>query len=445
MSVPEQYRLAGSTSASIVASVEDGVRRGRLTAGATLPTVRALAADLGVSPATVAKAYQDLRRRGVVVTAGRAGTRIRPRSLTEPRPVGDLVVPQGLVDLAGGAPDPALLPDYGPALRRLADSARVPVSYRGAGMVDALRDLAGSRLAADGVPVGAMTVTAGALDGIERLLVAHLAPGDKVAVEDPGWANVIDLVAALGLEPVPLPMDDDGPTEAGLRAALRRGVRAVVVTARAQNPTGAVIGARRAAGLRRVLAGCDVLLIEDDHAAELSPVPLTTMAGATASWAFLRSTSKPYGPDLRLAVLAGDPTTVARVSERMRLGPGWVSTLLQRLVVELWTDPAVRGTVATARDEYADRRSALVAALKARGIVAYGRTGINVWVPVGDETRTVTGLRDAGYAVAPGSLFRLASPPAVRITVGALTAADVGPLADAVARALHGPGRTFSA
>ena len=424
--------------------MEDGVRGGRLRAGAALPTVRALAADLGISPATVAKSYQDLRRRGVVVTAGRAGTRIRARS-AEPRPTRDLAVPDGLLDLAAGAPDPTLLPDYGPALRRLAGVAAVPVSYRGAGMVDALRDLAAARLTADGVPVEAMTVTSGALDGIERLLTAHLAPGDRVAVEDPGWANLIDLVAALGLEPVPLPVDDDGPTEAGLRAALRRGVGAVVVTARAHNPTGAAIDARRATALRRVLAGSAVLLIEDDHAAELSPLPLSTLAGATASWAFLRSTSKPYGPDLRVAVLAGDRTTVARVAERMRLGPGWVSTLLQRLVVELWTDAAVRRTVAAARDEYSGRRSALVAALGRRGIEAHGRTGINVWVPVGDETRTVTGLRDAGYAVAPGSLFRLTSPPAVRITVGALAASDVEPLADAVAVAVRGPGRTFPA
>ena len=49
--------------------------------------------------------------------------------------------------------------------------------------------------------------------------------------------------------------------------------------------------------------------------------------------------SKPYGPDLRLATIAADAATVARVEGRMHVGSGWVSTLLQRLAVRLWTSP----------------------------------------------------------------------------------------------------------
>jgi DNA-binding transcriptional MocR family regulator len=326
--------------------------------------------------------------------------------------------------------------------------AHAPTSYRDAGPTQELLSLARARLAADGVPVdGAeLTVTAGALDGIERLLVAHLRPGDRVAVEDPCWANMLDLVAALGLEPIGVPVDDDGPTEAGLRAALEAGANAVVVTARAQNPTGAAIGARRAVALRAILgAFAGVLLIEDDHLAELAPGALHPLAGATHAWAFLRSASKPYGPDLRVAVLAGDEASVARVAGRMRMGAGWVSTLLQRLVVELWRDEEVGRVVARARDDYAVRRQALIAALAARGLPAHGRTGINVWVPVTDEASVVAGLRDRGYAVAPGSLFRLASGPGIRITVSPLATGDIEPLADAVAEAIGAPGRPFTA
>ncbi len=250
-------------------------------------------------------------------------------------------------------------------------------------MLPELAEIASARLAEDGVDPTALTVTSGALDGIERLLAAHLRPGDRVAIEDPSWANLIDLVAALGLEPVPVAVDDEGPTPAATHAALATGARAFVVTTRAQNPSGAAVSARRATALRAVLAAYpQVLVIEDDHAAELSAVPLASLAGATRSWAFLRSVSKPYGPDLRVAVLAGDEATVARVAGRMRVGAGWVSTLLQRLVVALWRDPAVAAAVAAARDSYERRRTDLREALSRHGVASTGRTGINVWIPV---------------------------------------------------------------
>ena len=95
------------------------------------------------------------------------------------------------------------------------------------------------------MPAAEITVTGGALDGIERLLAAHLRPGDAVAVEDPGWANLLDLVAALGLRAIGVPVDDEGPTAPGVRAALAAGARALIVTSRAQNPTGAAVSADR--------------------------------------------------------------------------------------------------------------------------------------------------------------------------------------------------------
>jgi DNA-binding transcriptional MocR family regulator len=435
--VAVHYQIAGSTAAEIAGSVEAGVRDGGLSAGAALPPVRGLAGTLGVSPATVAAAYRTLRERGVIETAGRAGTRVRARPALQPRQGRRLPVPAGALDLSAGEPDPRLLPSLSAALRRIGGD---PVGYAASGPLPDLLDAARERLAPVTAP--ALTITGGALDGIERALTAQLRPGDRVAVEDPGWANLLDLIAALGLTAVPVPIDDDGPTEAGLAAALAGGVRAVVVTARAQNPTGAAVSRARATALRALLRRHrEVLVLEDDHAAELSGVPLHSLAGATDTWVFVRSVSKPYGPDLRLAVVAGDEATVARVEGRMRLGAGWVSTVLQRLVLDLWRDPAVPALVRDAADSYAARREALLAALRSRGLEAHGRTGINVWVPVADETGALARLRDDGYAVAPGSLFRIAATPGLRITISPLDPAQVEPLADAVLRAVRpGPG-----
>ncbi len=124
----------------------------------------------------------------------------------------------------------------------------------------------------------------------------------------------------------------------------------------------------------------------------------------------------------------------------MRVGSGWVSTVLQRLTVRLWQDPGVAELIVHgARTSYAARLAALRAALAERGLPSHGRTGINLWLPVPDETRMVTGLREAGYAVAPGSLYRIWPPrPDVRITISPLDESGDRPLADAVAR-IAGP------
>lgn len=444
--MPEQYQVSGSNAASISESIEAGVRCGDWVWGAALPPIRVLADQLHVSPATVSKAYQDLRQRGIVETSGRRGTRIRPRPpVAGPRAAMRLPMPAGAVDLSSGDPDVRLLPALGAHLRALSDEVGPPWGYA-AGAMPELIDAARPRLEADGVPVAdaAITVTNGALDAIERLLTTHLRPGDSVAVEDPGWANLLDLLATLGLSAVPVPVDDEGPLPDSLLSALVAGVRAVVITTRAQNPTGAAVTAERAAALREALS-CrpDVLLIEDDHAAELSGVPLHCLIGATRSWAFIRSASKPFGPDLRIAVMAGDEVTIARVAGRMQVGAGWVSTLLQRLLLRLWQDEEVTAQIADADRSYDHRRRALRDALTSRGVKTHGRTGINLWVRTPDETRLVTALRDAGYAVAPGSLFRLDAPPGVRITVSPLDDAAIEPLAESVAAAACPPGVTI--
>lgn len=422
--------------------MESGVRSGALAPGELLPPVRSLASRLGVAPATVAAAYKGLRERGVVETAGRNGTRVRFRPPVASRVARRVPAPTGTRDLSTGEPDQRLLPPLGPALRRLVTVASEPVGYATEPLPE-LVSVASARLAADGVPAGPLTVTSGTLDAVERLLASALRVGDRVGIEDPSWANLIDLLAALGLQPVPIPIDDEGPTVDGLRRAVRSGVSAVVVTNRAQNPTGAAISADRAAQLRRVLAGApDVLLIEDDHAAELAEVPLSTLAGPGRPWVFIRSVSKPYGPDLRVAVATGDPASMARLDGRLRMGYRYVSSLLQRLVLELWRDERVAAAVARASRSYAQRRTGLIDALARRGVPAHGSTGINVWIPVPDEAGAVATLRDLGYAVAPGSLFRLDAPPGLRISIGALDVSDLDSVADAVATAVTSPAST---
>ncbi len=409
---------------------------GELEPGQLLPPMRELALELGVNPNTVAAAYRTLRERGVIETAGRRGSRVRSKPATTGREYIRVEVPDGVRDVANGNPDPALLPPLGPAFAAAAAQGdREPVLYGEATVDPELARLARAALDADGVPAGPLAVASGSLDVIERVLAAHLRPGDTVAVEDPGWGSLLDLIPALGLRIAPVGVDDDGPHAEDVRRALESGARALIVTDRAQNPTGASVTAARARALRAVLADHpDTLLIEDDHGHGIVDLPLHPLAGVTRHWAFVRSAAKAYGPDLRLAVLTGDETTVDRVHGRHRLGPGWVSRITQRAVVNLWAD----GVLDTAKvaAAYRERRDRLIGALAAHGVEAHGRSGLNVWIPVPDETGAVARLLHAGWAVAPGARFRMGAPQGIRVTVASLQADEVAPLADAVARAV---------
>ncbi|MGW0778089.1 aminotransferase class I/II-fold pyridoxal phosphate-dependent enzyme [Streptomyces sp. NPDC002835] len=431
-----EYRIVGRRASEIAASVERAVGSGELEPGQLLPPMRELATELGVNPNTVAAAYRTLRERGVIETAGRRGSRVRPRPASTARGSIRVDAPPGVRDLGEGNPDIALLPPLGEALAYAAERhAKEPGLYGKESLDAEFVRLARAAMDADGVPAGPLAATSGALDAIERVLAAHLRPGDAVAVEDPGWGSLLDLVSALGLRPLPLALDEEGPLPGEMERALTAGARAVVVTDRAQNPTGAVLSSHRAGQLRAVLGRFPrTLLIEDDHGHAIVDAPLFPLAGVTESWAFVRSVAKAYGPDLRVAVLTGDSVTVDRVQGRLGLGPGWVSRLLQHTVAHLWASGAV-DPVAVAR-AYGERRDALMDALARRGVEARGRSGMNVWVPVQDETGAVARLLHAGWAVAPGARFRMASPPGVRLTVSQLTRADIEPLAEAVASAV---------
>ncbi len=226
------------------------------------------------------------------------------------------------------------------------------------------------------------------------------------------------------------------PTE--LQSALERGASAAIITPRGQNPTGAAIDAARAAELRRVLERAPrTVVIEDDHLGPVADGQLHTTTAGLGRWAVTRSVAKALGPDLRLAVLAGDAHTVARVQGSQQCGPGWVSYILQRLVLDLSTDPVVGERVARARATYSARRERFLQCLRRVGVRAQGASGLNVWIPVEDEAGVVGALLQRGWVLAPGGPYRLSgSSPAIRVTISTLSAQEAGRLAADLAEVL---------
>lgn len=429
----------GAGASTIAATVELEIAHGRLPAEASLPTVRALAAALGVSPATVAAAYRTLRQRGFVVTDRGRGTSVAAQPPVRVKAA--VALPEGVRDLASGNPDPRLLPALAGAFAGLAPGHKL---YGGAAKLPELAAQAAADFAGDGIG-GDVAVTGGALDAIERALQTALRLGDRVVVEDPSWPRITDLVHALGLAVEPVAVDRRGLDPGMLDDALRRGARAVIATPRGQNPTSVSVDPARGEELRAVLAGHpEVLMIEDDYVARVAEAPYVPLHNPEGRWAVVRSLSKVLGPDLRLALVAGDPLTISRVEGRHRLSPGWVSHILQQVAAQLLADPATSRLLARAERVYGERRHALVSALRARGVEAAGDSGLGVWVPLVEEAAAVSELLVQGWAVSPGERYRIRSAPGIRITTAALEPDQAERLADAFAALRRAPGATYA-
>lgn len=443
---PRLSSISGTRASSIAASVEAAVYNGDLPAGSRLPTVRALAVDLSVSTATVAEAYRLLRERGLVEGSGRAGTRVRPR---EPY-LGRRSMPPtppGARNLADGNPDPRLLPDLKAALASVTGRQRL---YGSAANLEDLVTLVRDEFDADGFAGERVAVVASALEGIERVLLAHARVGDRVAIEDPGYCGLIDLLLMTGLRIVPVAIDEAGMVPDVLAKALSGGVTAVVLTTRNQNPTGAALNPSRAGALRAVLAEHpDVLVVEDDHSALISDVEPVSVASDRRRWAVVRSVSKALGPDLRVGFVYGDRFTITRVESRQQSGTGWVSHILQELVHGLLTDPSVRSQMKSAAATYAERRRALSDELSAAGFPVSARSGFNVWIPLPTETTVVQtmvvqGMLGHGWVVRTGDAFRISSSPGIRVTAATLTPRESRQFVGDLVGVLSSSGRTGS-
>ena len=217
MTALKQYRIRASSKAELVRRVEAAVASGALTPGQRLPSVRRLAVETGLSPV-------DRRRRRSRSSAGaasssasraaRRGSAPARRSARRARRC--RCRPARAISRAA-TPTRRCCPTS--ARRSRAASCRARL-YGEPQALPELLALAREQLRADGVPGEELCIAGGAMDAIERVLTAHLRPGDRVAVENPGYAALYDVLRAHGLVLEPVALDQRGmlPSRA---AALR--------------------------------------------------------------------------------------------------------------------------------------------------------------------------------------------------------------------------------
>ncbi|QLX24527.1 transcriptional regulator PtsJ [Citrobacter freundii] len=427
--------IDGKTANEIFDSIRQHITTGALVAGDTLPPVRDLATVLNVNRNTVAAAYKRLVTTGLALSQGRNGTVIKGVSSPVALEGGNPDTP--LTDLSGGNPAPSRLPDLSHYFAKINKHPRL---YGDEVVSPGLKTWA-TQWMQDVLPgPGEIDITSGAIDAIERLLCAHLLPGDSVAVEDPCFLSSINMLRYAGYSASPVSVDSEGMQPDMLELALQKGARAVIITPRAHNPTGCSLSAIRAARLQDILSRYpQTLVIIDDHFALLSASPLyPVIAPQTKHWAVICSMSKTLGPDLRLAIVASDPDTSAKLRLRLNAGSQWVSHLLQDLACACLSDENYQRTLVQTQQFYAAQQQKLSQALQQQGIELAAGDGLNLWLPLQTHSQSLAfALAKAGWLVREGEVFGINAPShGLRITLSTLDDHDITRLAADIHQAL---------
>jgi GntR family transcriptional regulator/MocR family aminotransferase len=456
---------AGPLHARLTRALRAAIRSGRVAAGSTLPPSRALADELGCSRWVVTQAYAQLAAEGYLAATVGSGTRVCDLERAD-LPAASLaaaggraVTPGTLLDLAPGLPDLRAFPmrrwmtavRAGAASMALADLAYPdPVGH------PRLRQVLAEYLArvrgAQADPAD-LVITAGATDAIGLLCrTLGLHGHASVAVEDPSWHRLRDVLAAAGLAAVPVPVD-----EQGLRADLlpaRAGVKAVIVSPAHQFPAGVVLSPRRRAALLDWARDADALIIEDDYDAEFryDRRPVGALQGAgKSSVALIGSVTKTLSPAVGIGWMT-TPRSWAPLVRAALVRPSGPPVLDQLAFAAFVETGSYDRHLRAARARYRARRDRVAAALaehlpegRVRGVAA----GLHVLLelPAGsDAAAVVRRAAAAGVRVANLDTYRfLDLPEAPGLVLGYGNLAD-HQVDDAVARlaaAVRGSGRAL--
>jgi len=387
----------------VIRQVYDQVRRaihaGALKPGGRLPSSRDLARRLGVARASVVAAYDQLLAEGYAQGRTGSGTYVSD----------DL---SGVLDLKAAEPEPeAAAP---PALPdRVAEfagiTARAPLSdpqtfSNGRTLMDAraqdawsvstrraLRTLSSAHFgysepAGDPRLRGAIAdylraargvvcepeqviVTAGAQHAVDLAVRLLLKPGDRVWLEDPGYANTWQALLASGAEGVAVPVDRSGlVVQAGIAAA--PDARACFVTPSHQFPLGVAMSMGRRLELVAWARQSGAWIVEDDYASEFryEGAPLASLQGLDGGerTIYVGTFNKSLFPGLRLGYLVAPKPLMAAFAGLRRLADRQPPTLTQAVTLDFMESGQFAAHIRRRRLAYKAQRDALAEALGRR-------------------------------------------------------------------------------
>ena len=306
----------------LLRALRTAIRDGRLAGGTTLPSTRALAAQLGVSRGIVVEAYEQLVAEGYLASRPGGATRVAHGAGPAPSRRTDLSPPIFEHDFRSGRPDVAEFPRAAwlRSMRHvLATAPSERLTYLGGRGVPELRTALATYLnrvrgtAADPADV---VICSGFAQGLSLVARALRARGARrIAVEDPSDPEYRATIEAAGLEWVAIPVDDSGLRVDLLDSAA---ADAVLVTAAHQYPTGGVLSPARRSALVDWAESRAALIIEDDYDAEFryDREPIGAIQGLRPERVvYAGSASKILAPGLRLGWLVAPQDLVDALTE----------------------------------------------------------------------------------------------------------------------------------
>lgn len=440
----------------IAEQIRAAVEAGGLGEGARLPTIRALAAGLGVHRDTVGLAYEALAAEGLVESRVGSGTFVRGRRARAPAaaPPAEPPFAQGIErllelerarsrypDAAGVVPLHALVPDprgfpvdaFRRALQRAFEGGGASLLVYGGPQGHAgLREVLASRLRGAGVLVGpeAIVLTAGASQGIHLALRLFAEAGDAVAVEEPTYHNVLATLTSLSVRALPVPMRRDGPDLGALERVLRRPeVKAFYTIPTFHNPMGITTAPAHRRELLALASAAGKPVVEDAYEMDLRfagrPVPSLAALDESGLVVQLVSFSKSLFPGVRAgAVVARGRAIEALLALKQATDLGGALPL-QAALADFVRSGAYDRHLASLRRQLRRRRDVLLAALARELPEGASWTtpegGYQVWVELPgplDARDVFADAARAGVLVAPGHQFQCDGRPsrALRLT-----------------------------
>lgn len=209
-------------------------------------------------------------------------------------------------------------------------------------------------------------ITGGAQAAIALLARVLLAPGDTAWMEHPGYPDTAALLRASGVHLVPVPVDDDG-IQVAVGEELAPQARLAFVTPSHQMPTGVALSRERGLALLRWAARAGAWVLEDDYDGEYRydgpPRPALQRLDDTGRVLYLGTFSKTLAPALRLGYLVVPPPLVAPLTQAQTLLARQLPTLEQAALASFIAEGHLARHMRRTREQYGQRRTALVAAL----------------------------------------------------------------------------------